>query len=471
MRSVIRHYKYHSEANLVSGYSLSKINDWDDKAAIHILSRTLFGFTQEDIDFALSISLDEFVDNYLLADKPNPQAPFWVNDSSSDNSTERTRELTYWWYNHMLTQGYSFREKMVLFWHNHFVSEVDKVNLPQRMYWQNKLFREYAFGNIRELTKKITIDPAMLIYLDGNKNRKGAPNENFGRELMELFTMGIGNYTETDIQEAARALTGWRVEGVTSYFTESRFDEGDKTILGETGNFGYEDVVDIIFRQDVTARYFCRQLYKEFIYIVPDENFVNELSNILRQNDYELKPVLSALLKSSYFHAEEIRGSKIKNPVEFVVQAMKQFNISTPDYSYLRQVAEQLEQRLFDPPNVSGWDGDKRWINTNTLPARHTFTDSVAEGEKPNGSDLTFEVNLVDYARTFPSAERAEDFIEDVSRIFIQFPLSDKRKTYLLDTLLDGAEVYDWSTYDPQAENRLRLFFKALFRLSEYQLS
>lgn len=454
-----------------SAYSLNKINEWDEKAAIHVLSRTLFGYTQQDIDFALSMSLDEFIDNHLLADKPEPTPPFWVYDSSSDNSTERTRELTYWWYDQMIRQGYSFRERIVLFWHNHFVSEVDKVSLPQRMYWQNRLFREYAFGNVRELTKKVSIDPAMLIYLDGNKNRKGAPNENYARELMELFTMGIGNYTETDVQEAARALTGWRVEGVTSYFDPERFDDGTKTILGETGNFGYEDVVDIIFRQNVTAEFFCRELYREFIYFVPDENFVAELAGLLRDNNYELKPVLSALLKSTYFHSPEIIGSKIKNPVEFVVQVMRQFNITSPDYSYMRQVAEALEQKLFDPPNVSGWDGDKRWINTTTLPARNIFTDSVVKGERPGGSELTFKVNLIDYARTYPSSENAEAFIDDVSKIFIQFPLSDRRRTYLLDTLLDGAAVYDWSTFNELAEKRLELFFKAMLRLPEYQLS
>ncbi len=454
-----------------SGYGLNKINEWDEKAVVHILSRTLFGYTQQDIDFALSLPLDDFVDNHLLTTRPDPTPPFWVYDSSSDNSTERTRELTYWWYNEMIRQGFSFREKMILFWHNHFVSEVDKVGLPQRMYWQNKLFRDYAFGNVKELTKKVTIDPAMLIYLDGNKNRQGAPNENYARELMELFTMGIGNYTETDIQEAARALTGWRVEGVTSYFDPERFDDGEKTILGETGNFAYEDVVDIIFRQQATAKFFCRELYREFIYITPDENFVSQLADLLRQNNYELKPVLSALLKSSYFHSEEIRGAKIKNPVEFIVQTIRQFNVTTPDFNYMRQVAEDLEQKLFDPPNVSGWDGDKRWINTNTLPSRNIFTDSVVNGEKPNGSELTFQIDLVDYARTFPDPESAETLVIDIAKIFIQFPLSEKRKNYLLETLLDGAEVYDWSTFDPQAENRLRLFFKVLMRLSEYQLS
>lgn len=205
---------------------------WDEDAARHILARTLFGYNKQDVEFALSITLDEFVDNYLLADQPELITPgYWVSDPSDENTTERTRELIYWWYNLMLTQGYSLRERMVLFWHNHFVSDVVKVYLPQRMYWQNKLFRDFAMGNVIELTKAITIDPAMLIYLDGTRNRRGAPNENYARELLELFTLGIGNYTEQDIQEGARALTGWRVDGLTPYFTESRFDNEFKTFF------------------------------------------------------------------------------------------------------------------------------------------------------------------------------------------------------------------------------------------------
>jgi len=371
----------------------------------------------------------------------------------------------------MITQGFSFRERMVLFWHNHFVSEVSKVGLAQNMFWQNKLFRDYAMGNLVDFTKAVTLDPAMLIYLDGTKNRKGAPNENYARELMELFTLGIGNYTENDIQEGARALTGWRVDGITPYFTETRFDDGVKTFLGQTGNFNHEDIVDIIFTQPAAAVYFCRELYHEFVHVAVDEQSVEVMAQLLRDNNYNIKPVLSTLLKSVMFHTDEIRGAKIKSPVEFIVGIMRQFNISTPDYVYMRQVAEQIRQALFSPPNVSGWDGDKVWIDTTSLPSRNIYTDAVVNGKKPNGSELTFEIDFVEYARTFPSAEDAIQLIDDIAKIFLQFPLSENRKQYLLDTLLDGAEVYDWSTNDPLAEDRLKLFFKALLRLSEYQLS
>ena len=452
--------------------NFSKISEWDEDAARHILSRSLFSYNKQDLEFALSITLDEFVDNYLLADQTTPPPPgFWVNDPNNENSTERTREMIYWWYNLMITQGYSIREKLVLFWHNHFVSDVEKVNLPQRMYWQNQLFRDHAMGNVIDLTKAVTIDPAMLIYLDGIRNRKGAPNENYARELMELFTLGIGNYTEQDVQEGARALTGWQVDGLTSTFNENRFDDGEKTFLGQTGNFNNDDVVDIIFTQPAAATFICRELYHEFVHVVPDEPSVAAMAQILTDNNFELKPVLSTLLKSVMFHSDEIRGAKIKSPVETITGVMRQFNVATPDYIYMRQVAEQTKQVLFSPPNVSGWDGDKIWINTTTLPARHIFTDAVINGEKPNGDDLTFQLDLVEYVRQFSSSEDAVQLIDDLVKIFIQFPLSQNRKDYLLTTLLDGANVYDWSTNDPEAEGRLKLFFKALMRLSEYQLS
>ena len=199
--------------------SLSKISEWNKESAIHLLSRTLFGFSKEDIDFARSYSIEDYVDNHLLRELEEPQSPgFWVDDNSSYNNSVRSRELIYWWFNLMLNESHSVRERMVLFWHNHFVSELSTVKLPQRMYHQNRLFRKYAFGNFRELTKKVTTDPAMLIYLDNTKNRKEDPNENYARELLELFTLGIGNYTEEDIVEAARALTGWQVEGLESFF-------------------------------------------------------------------------------------------------------------------------------------------------------------------------------------------------------------------------------------------------------------
>lgn len=454
---------------------LTKISNWDVQAARHILSRTLFGITQQEVDFALTKTLDEFVDDYLLADISEPPAPGdWVNElpipQNGKVDRQRFMELTYWWFDLMKNQGYSLAEKMVLLWHNHFVSEISVVKFPQYLYKQNKLFREFAFGNIKELTKAVTIDPAMLIYLDGRKNSKRKPNENYGRELLELFTMGVGNYSETDVVEAAKALTGWRIDGLESKFIPNRFDNNEKTFLGETGNFNHEDIINIIFTQDATAEWFCNKLYKEFIYYEPNETYIKELAVVMRGNNYELKSVLSTLLKSEYFHSEEIRGAKIKSPIEFLVGSIRQFLIGELDYNYLRKASIVLQQELFNPPDVRGWEGQRNWISTNTYPLRNVFTDSIVEGKKYGGGKLTEKVDVLTFARSFPSAEDAVTFVDDVTKLLIQFPLSNNRKEFLLQTLLDGSSVYDWSTYNPEAESRLKKFFMALLRLPEYQL-
>jgi uncharacterized protein (DUF1800 family) len=444
---------------------LNKTAAWDQKSAAHLLSRTTYGFSKEDLDFALSMTLDDFVDNHLLADKPAPQSPgFWVTDTSNTNSNVRYYELTFWWFNLMLTQGLSFREKIVLFLHNHFVSELSVVSLPQRMYWQNKLFRDHSFGNFKELTVQVTTDPAMLLYLDGTKNHKNNPNENYARELNELFTIGIGNYSEQDVAEAARALTGWQVEGLTSFFNPDRFDDTDKTFMGQTGNFNHIDIIDIIFSQPETANFISRKLFKEFVHFEPDETIIQQLGQVFRENNYELKPLLSTLLKSSMFYTDEIIGAKIKSPIELIIGVMKQFKIQNPDYDYMRREANQIGQTLFSPPNVAGWQGDKVWISTNTLPARHIFSDSIINGRRS-------ELNLIDFARTYSSAEDAVQFVEDVASTFLVYPLSENRKKYLLEILLDGAAIYDYSTFSQNAKDRLEDFFKALLRLSEYQLA
>jgi len=464
---------------------LKKISTWDADAARHILSRSIFGFSNTDVEFALSHSLDEFVDNYLLKDLPQPSPPSyngidWTtlahNTTNQTNYTNWFRSLIYWWYNLMLNQGYSLREKMTLFFHNHFVSEYAVVQIPQLMYIQNKLFREYAFGNFIELTKKVTIDPAMLIYLNGNVSTGTAPNENYARELQELFTLGIGNYTEEDIKNMALALTGWRVDytTLTSYFTQSRWANKSKTIYGISGNFTYDQAVDLIFSEKtvVASEFICKKLYKEFVHYEPNDSYVKQLAEVIRSNNFNLKPVLSTLLKSEYFHSAEIRGAKIKSPVEFLISLLRQLNItniSTDLLNYLRTTSDTLQQSLFNPPDVRGWEGQRKWISTLTYPNRNIFTDALVNGKKINS--VTYKMDVLAFAKSFSSSEQAIQFIEDVTKLLIRFPLSQTRKDYLLATLLDGAAVYDWSTNDPQAKTRLEKFFKALMRLPEFQLS
>ena len=479
-----------------SSQFLQKITTWDANAARHILSRTLFGFTKSDVDFALSKSLDDLVDNYLLTNQPQPATPTTIDTNSEwvtlpydptdpNNNTNFARYFTsliYWWLNLMMNQGYSIRERLVLFLHNHFVSEANTVRIPQFMYQQNKLFRDYSLGNFLDLTKKITIDPAMLLYLNGAQNTKNTPNENYARELMELFTLGIGNYTEDDIHNSAKALTGWRINNstLTSYFDKNFFADVSKTFLGQTGNFGYEDIVNIIFSHvdtssnPIAAQFVCRKLYKEFVYYQPDANgevYISQLADVFKTNNYESKPVLSTLLKSQFFHSQDVRGAKIKSPLHFLLTALKQFqlNINNDIFGYVRSASALLSQDILNPPDVRGWQGQRNWISTTTYPQRNTITDSIINGRKIGTT--TLKVDVVAYARTYSSSEKAVDFVNDVTAQLIQFPLSQTRKDELLQTMLDGAAVYDWSTYDPQAASRLSKFFKALMRLPEYQLS
>ena len=295
----------------------------------------------------------------------------------------------------MYEQPVSIREKLTLFWHNHFVSEGSTVIIPQYMYIQNSLLRQYAYGNLKEMTKLITRDPAMLIYLDGRYNVVGNPNENYARELLELFTMGIGNYTETDIREGARALTGWILSGLGSILVPSRHDYGNKTFLGQTGNFNDEDIVNIIFSQSVTAKFICKKIYRAFVHETGNLSYANtvidDMANILRNNNYELQPLLKTLLKSKLFYSDDIMSSLIKSPVDLMFGIIKMFNIIfdpsslTTRLNFIISQASSAGQYILEPPNVQGWVGYRQWLSTISMPTRSAFCESVVTGLQKNG--------------------------------------------------------------------------------------
>ncbi len=458
---------------------LKKVNEWNEANVKHLLSRTMFGYKREDVEFALSLSLDDFVDNYLLGSQPTPPPPgAWVTEMPDwDHPHEnflKYVEFAIWSYELMRTQPTSFSEKMVHFLSNHFVTEGLKIKIPQYQYIQNALFREYAFGNFKELTKKVTIDPAMLVYLDGILNNKNVPNENYAREVMELFTLGIGNYSEMDVRNAAKAFSGWELNGLTATLNNDLFDDGTKTFLGKTGNFNYSDIIDIIFEQEAAAEFICRKLYKEFIYYIPNETIVNEFANIFRNNNYELKPLFSAMFKSEHFYNEKIKAAKIKSPHNLMIGMFKQFNVENINYNYVIKMSDKLQQRLFSEPDVRGWQGQRKWISTTTLPLRNNFTESILTGVNPLEEEnplIGFKVNVLEFARTFNSSENAEQFVSDIVNFMLLYPISQNTKDRLLQVLLDGSAKEDWSTYNRGAETKLTKFFKALTNLPEYQLS
>ncbi|MFN8357342.1 MAG: DUF1800 domain-containing protein [Spirosomataceae bacterium] len=458
---------------------------WNRDTAKHLLARTLFGYTKKDLDTALSyLSLEDFVNKELLADKPLPAPPGdWINEvpvANDPNQGTRYQAFVSWWYNLMLTEKTSMREKLVLFLHNHYTSQRSKVTYPQHMYMQQNLFRKNVFGNLRQLTKDVTIDPAMLIYLDGRQNNKNVPNENYARELMELFTLGIGNYTETDIKQAAKALTGWTVSGLNAQYDSTRFDSTNKTFLGKTGNFGYKEIVDTIFAKNEASQFLCRKLYEEFVFYKADETFVSKMAKVMRDNDYNLRPVLFFMLTSEEFYKPEIRGAKIKSPTELLIGSLKLFGvdtITTTDFGYLSDLGRSLTQQLLEPPNVAGWPGQREWISSNTYPQRGGYTDSLVNGKRLSGATLGFKIKPIDYVRSFNDkvnpqlSEDAVKLVDELSTIYLPYVISDKRKKFLLDNLLDGTTIANWSTNTPMAEARIQKFLKAMLRLPEFQLT
>jgi uncharacterized protein (DUF1800 family) len=273
---------------------------------------------------------------------------------------------------------------MTLFWHNHFVSSQQKVRYVQLMYRQNLLLRQHALGNFAALLHAAAKDPAMILYLDSASNRKGQPNENFAREVMELFTMGEGQYGEADIREAARAFTGWSIEPETGEYRWRPFlhDEGQKTVLGASGNFDGDAVLDILLARPATAEFITRKLWREFVSPLPDEREVRRIAARFRESGYDTRTALRWLLLSPAFWSQEARGSLVKSPADLVVGTVRSFQFQTGDALPFAMVTASLGQNLFAPPNVKGWPGGEAWINSSTLLARKQFLERLFRAQE-----------------------------------------------------------------------------------------
>jgi uncharacterized protein (DUF1800 family) len=273
---------------------------------------------------------------------------------------------------------------MTLFWHNHFATSQQKVRSANLMYRQNVMLRRYAAGNFGALLREVSKDPAMLIYLDGAQNRKGAPNENFAREVMELFTLGEGNYSEQDIKEVARAFTGWSIDADAGEFRFRRpaHDDGSKTVFGREGRFNGDDIVTLLLRQPATSEFVVAKLWREFVSPEPDAAAVKQLAATWRAANYEIKPLLRAMLLSEAFWVPANRGVLVKSPVELVVGSLRQFRFSVEDPAPFAVILRQLGQDLFNPPNVKGWPVGDAWLNTTTLLARKGFLNRLFRADE-----------------------------------------------------------------------------------------
>jgi hypothetical protein len=394
--------------------------EWNYDRAAHLLAHAGFGGTPAEIQKLADAGLERAVRSLVYyEDIPNPkmqpfvESGFWdpgLNGfpESRPEATERaekrgasmgvdvkpggnrpvqpvsdrffywlratlleTRRLGYWWANRMLQTTHPVEEKMALMWHGHFATHENKVRDYRKMIQQIDLFERNATGSIRDLSIQIAQNPAMLYFLDAQYNVKGAANENFAREVMELFTMGVGNYTEKDVREAARAFTGWYFDNLTFKENPDKHDDAAKTFLGKTGNFDGVEVLSIIFEQPVTAEYLAGKIYR---FLVRDElspELRKKLGAVLRDQKYEVKPLLTTIFMSKDFYSAASYGGHIKGPVEHMVAILKQLGVTdmpgVPDFN---QSTISMGQHLLNPPSVAGWAGGKAWITPNLLIAR-----------------------------------------------------------------------------------------------------
>jgi uncharacterized protein (DUF1800 family) len=391
---------------------------WNRRQAAHLLRRAGFGGSPADVERFAAISARDAVDSLVrfadtsalparpaLVDPPVPPRGLYrgfAQGMAADQMTVDARKafqmannqtrrqnliaMQQWWIGRMIATPAPLQEKMTLFWHGHFTSSPEKQTTAQELLMQNQLFREYALGNVRELAVHVSQDPAMLRYLDNNVNVKSHPNENYARELMELFTLGIGNYTEQDIRESARAFTGWTFQrnpdGTGSFYdNRGQHDDGTKTFLGQSGNFAGNDIVEIIFRQPAASKFFASKLLSFFVYMDPEPQLIDQVAALISRNNYDLRPVMSTLLHSNVFFSERAYRALVKSPVEFLVGTHQLFGLTEVAPVELATL-RSMGQVLFYPPNVKGWDGGAAWLSSQTILTRENFANGVAQNPK-----------------------------------------------------------------------------------------
>jgi uncharacterized protein (DUF1800 family) len=523
--------------------------DWDKPQVVQLLKRTLFGATLNDINYFLGLTMSQAVDE-LLTPSPAPlSVPLnnysaggyidptgvaawdtWINTgvdyADADMNRNRLVSLQCWWTGQLLNQNRSIHEKMTLFWHNHFAGDAFQHTsdiAARAWYIQYLTLRSNALGNFKQMVKAITLDPAMLCLLNGNTNKKTAPNENYGRELQELYTIGKGpgsHYTEDDVRAATRVLTGHSVDSSFNYYfdTAGHDDQnkifsafyGGTVITGRSGSAGVnelDDMLAMIFATVESSKFICRQLYSFFIYYKIDDtietNIITPLAQIFRDGGYNITPVLSALFKSEHFYNLAYSGACIiKSPIDFTIGLFREYGVKLPDLSdaassytvwnLLLQTAAGLQQAILNIPEVAGWYAyyeapafHELWINSVTYPNRNAFTDQmISTGETMNMVSMV--IDPVAFAQSLANPQDPNLLISESLDVLYTVPLSDDSKTYLKTTILLSGQTNDlywtdaWNTYtsNPSDEiakgtvfNRLQALYKYLMNLPEYQLS
>lgn len=433
----------------------------------HLLRRAGFGTTNQEQSYYKGLGFDAALEELLNPESVKDDALDKIVDDQNFDFTD-LGDLKRWWIYRMMFTRRPLAEKLTLFWHGHFAtSNNGKVNNPYLMYQQNLLFHDKGMGKFEDLLLSVSKDPAMIIWLDNRDNRKNKPNENYAREVMELFTMGIGNYSEQDVKEAARAFTGWAAPS-GFYFNKKQHDFGAKTFLGQSGNLGGEDVVRILAARPETARYLSKKLINFFCTDDPSDEFVQRIADIYASKGQNIKGVLREIFRSDEFRNEKSYHAKVKSPAEFVVGTMKLLHVDKLDGD-LPAVMARMGQNLFEPPNVKGWDGGMSWIATDTLMERFNFANRIST-QKFDAKEGYINPEVL--AKQFGS-NNAKDMVDYfLARLVDEDVPANARKKLLeyVSTAIDGTKLTalpDAKTLDIKMRGLLHL----IMTLPSYQLA
>lgn len=370
----------------------------------------------------------------------------------------------------------SLRERLVMLWQNTFSTDYITVYAGQWMVKQSQTIRAQAF-DFKALATSMVSDPAMLRYLSGDQSIKGNPNENFAREWFELFTLGVGNYTERDVVEASRAFTGWRISGNDGVYNRGLADLGEKTILGQTGAWEWGDVVRITFEQDACARWVARKLLMTFVEFAPSMEDIQAVATLVKQHSYDLKPVLRTLLVSNHFFNPALRGALIKSPADLVVGLASVLQATNVDRMYAISSMTKLTQEPYYPPTVEGWKGHHAWITSSTFPQRQRYAESFIDGRQTGSSSKLMDTagapltpDVVALIRSLPNNDDAVKVVENVTKLLLPIPTTQEQRDVLLEIMLAGAQVYEWDINAQSAVQRVKFLLQAIVRMPEFQL-
>lgn len=371
-----------------SRWQPSPSSPWDVRRVVHLHRRASFAATWAEVQRDLADGPQRSIDRLLAGEATHRQAPSDFESMSqiigdAAVTSENINRLKAWWVYRMLFSPDPLGERLTLMWHNHFATSNFKVRHVASMRRQNEILREHSRGPFADLLKNVIRDPAMLVWLDGDANRKGNPNENLARELMELFTVGVGNYIERDVKESARALTGWTVDGDAFTNDQTKHDSGEKTILGQSDRFDGDGLLDILLRHEATSRRIAFRIC-EFLLgeNVAGSEAIDELASELRSSRLDIGSCVETVLRSELFFQSDNIGSRVLAPIEFIAGAIRSLEMTSPPPSTLliAEWASRLGQNLFHPPNVFGWPGGRSWLTSRALIGRANFADSLVSG-------------------------------------------------------------------------------------------